>query len=83
MLVVMYKAESNEYIKERYRNEIENFDRAIEVQDALNIFKLKNLRYPETLTELVPDYLKALPVFNYRYSLDWQSPVLKLVPPKL
>lgn len=81
MLAVMYKSEENEIVKERYKKEIENFNSAIQVQDALNLFKSLNGREAKSLEELIPNFLDSLPNLHYGYILSWQPPLLKLVQP--
>lgn len=83
MLVVMYKSETNEKIRERYAAEIGNFDKALMVQEALNRYRADHGADAIALKDLVPDYLPELPEFEFGYILKWQPPVLKLTHPRV
>ncbi len=81
MLRIMYKSEENEIVRERYEKELNNFDEAILVQELLDKYKNQNGKNAESLRLLIPDYLSNLPKLEFGYYLDWQPPVLRLLPP--
>ncbi len=81
MLVVMYETETNEDLRERYAAEIENFDLALLVQDALNLYRAEHGVEATALEALVPQYLPQLPELVFGFILDWQPPVLKMTRP--
>ena len=78
MLQAMHKAEQDDFMKKRYQTSIENFDRAIEVQKALDRYRQEHGVDAATLDDLVPEYLEALPQFDAGFALAWEPPLLRL-----
>jgi len=78
MLQVVYASEQDEVLKEYFLRGIENFDRAIQVQQALDHYHSVEGRYVSSLEELVPVYIERLPEFHDNSTLIWEPPVLKL-----
>lgn len=81
MLLVMYKGESNELVRERYATEIGNFDKALMVQTALDLYREQTGQDAVNLINLVPDYIIELPELELGYILQWDPPILKLTHP--
>jgi hypothetical protein len=81
MLMAMYESEKDEYMKERYFRSIQNFDRAIRVQAALDLYRNEHGRDPATLEEMVPRYLNSLPMMSEGFELVWEPPILRLERP--
>jgi hypothetical protein len=77
-LKAMIQTENDENVKERYRNEIAQFEKAVLVQKAVFAFRNQNGFYPAKLEELVPEFLERLPVIDPPFMLSWQSPELRL-----
>lgn len=78
MLEAMLKTEQNEQTKERYRRSIENFDKAIKVQEALDMYRKEHGTDAVSLYDIVPHYLDALPKLNDGALLVWEPPLLRL-----
>jgi hypothetical protein len=78
MLQAMFESEQDETMKERYRSSIDEFDRALKVQAALDRFRKEQGDDPASLQELVPRYLEALPKSGEGYTLVWEPPLLRL-----
>ena len=82
MLVVLYENEEYEGVKARYAKEIENFDKALMVQRALDLYRQEHGEEAPSLKDLIPDYLAALPDLHLGYVLQWEAPTLKLIYPE-
>lgn len=78
MLRTMYETEQDEDTRRRYFRSIENFDRALVVQQALERYRAATGAYPADLQALVPQYLPQLPELHDHYRLRWELPLLKL-----
>lgn len=78
MLQAMFVTEQDEFVKDRYRRGIDNFNRAIEVQKSLDRYREDQGRDADSLEELIPKYLQALPSFEDDYFLVWEPPLLRL-----
>ncbi len=76
----MLAVETDEQMKQRYRDDIEVFQQAIVVQKATQSYYTTKSSYPITLKDLVPEFITELPTFT-TFALQWDSPVLKLVRP--
>nr|WP_320116438.1 hypothetical protein [uncultured Desulfuromonas sp.] len=74
----MLSVETDEVLKKRYQEDIKRFQQALLVQQATERYFQVYGEYPQTLQELVPDFLTELPVSD-RFILKWSPPVLKLV----
>jgi len=64
--------------KKRYSKDIIAFEKAMQVQRALDQYAQGHGIYPETLSALLPDYLGALPTWEGEYMLEYHSPTLVL-----
>ncbi|MFU8819362.1 MAG: hypothetical protein ACNA74_06530 [Desulfurivibrio sp.] len=78
-LRAMLVAEEDELMQERYRHSISMFERAVVVQEAVLAYRAARGEYPATLAALEPDYLPAVPEFDYPFELSWQPPELRLL----
>lgn len=76
----MLAVETDEFMQQRYRDDIEVFKQAITVQKATQSYYTKNGVYPIALKDLVPEFIPELPSFT-NFALQWNSPILKLVRP--
>ena len=76
----MLAVETDEFMLQHYRADIEVFKKAIAVQKATQSYFTKNSVYPLALKDLVPEFIPELPSFT-NFALQWNSPVLKLVRP--
>lgn len=81
MLQAMYEKEQDKYTKDRYRRAIFNFNKALRVQAALDLFKKEHGKDATSLRELVPQYLECLPGLTDGFTYLWMPPVLSLVRP--
>jgi hypothetical protein len=77
----MLKSTDDEGIKKRYKEEMEMFRQALNVQSAADAFQAAHQRYPASLDELVPDFLPTLPSFGQAFELTWKEPVVSLKRP--
>ena len=73
-LEVLAKAERDELRRGKYEEEMAMFRQALEVQRAANDFTAVNQHPPETLAELVPDYIAELPDFGKAFEMTWNPP---------
>ncbi len=64
--------------KAQYRKNILAFEKAMQVQRALDRYVRGVGKYPDSLTALVPVYLKALPNWEHGYLLQYKPPRLFL-----
>jgi len=64
--------------KARYEKDIHAFEKAMQVQLALDRYAHRHGDYPDSLTALVPADLAALPSWENDYLLDYQAPKLLL-----
>jgi len=74
----MLAATQDEDEKKRYSKDIVAFEKAMQVQRALDQYAQGHGIYPETLSALLPDYLGALPTWEGEYMLEYHSPTLVL-----
>ncbi len=75
----MYASMKDGEEKERYAADIQEFEKAMVVQVALERYATKSGgSYPEKLSDLVPEELRMLPKFSERFYLDYQPPQLYL-----
>lgn len=82
MLQAMLATEQNELLKDRYRRSIGNFNKALKVQVALDLYRKEHGKDVDSLQKLVPRYLDALPRLVDNYILVWEPPLLRLEQPK-
>jgi hypothetical protein len=75
----MLAAEEDEATRERYQHSIAMFERAVTVQQAIEVYKNKHNQYPATLDALVPEVLTALPELDPPFQLSWEPPTLRLI----
>ncbi len=78
LLKGMYASSQDEQEKERYKKDIQAFQKAWIVQQALLHYQQQHGKAASTLDELVPNYLTALPTFNEKYTLKYTPPSLSL-----
>jgi len=76
----MLAVETDEFMRQRYKADIEVFKQAISVQKATDHYRAITGEYPVTLEALVPNFIPEIPKFK-NFSLEWKVPVLKLVRP--
>lgn len=75
----MYASEKDEQVKMRYAEEIAAFEKAVTVLEALRHHeKIKGVP-PTALSDLVPDYLSAIPDVGPLFRFEWQPPHLGVV----
>jgi len=74
----MLAATHDEDEKKRYGRDVATFEKAMQVQQAIEQYARKHGTYPETLSVLLPDYLGALPTWEGEYMLEYHSPTLLL-----
>ena len=78
LLKGMYASTQDEQEKERYKKDIQAFQKAWLVQQALQRYQQQYGKAARTLDDLVPDYLSALPTFKEKYILKYTPPSLSL-----
>lgn len=81
-LEVLMRTTSDRHRRELYAEEIRMFKQALEVQKAVGVFLMHNQRYPQTLEELIPLYIPALPDFDGIFDLTWNAPNVGLKRPR-
>lgn len=82
-LKTMLAAEKDEMVRARYREEIAIFEQAMRVQEALNAHAAKYgiSLPPQSLQELVPEFLPQLPEIKDSFVLVYDPPTLRLQRP--
>lgn len=80
-LKAMLAAEDNEAVQNRYKEEIVIFEKALEVQRAIDVYTNKNGEPPRTLNQLVPEFITQLPVIKKSFILVYNAPDLHLQRP--
>lgn len=78
MLHTMAKAEEEEIVKERYLEEITYFEKAIVVQNAVDLYTKGHGSPPEKLDLLVPGYISNIPDLKKRFVLVYEPPDVTL-----
>ncbi len=74
----MYASMNEGEEKELYAADIQTFEKALVVQEALERYVAKAGHYPEHLDDLVPEWLSGLPSLGDKFYLDYQPPRLYL-----
>lgn len=74
----MLAASQDEDEKKRYKKDITAFEKALQVQQALNRYVHRHGVYPENLSALLANDLSTLPVWDGDYMLNYQPPTLSL-----
>lgn len=80
-LKTMLEAEDDESVRTRYKEEIAIFEQALEVQKGINEYINKYNNHPETLEELIPEFLPQLPDIKASFTLIYDPPNVHLQRP--
>ncbi|MBA3002788.1 MAG: hypothetical protein FP813_02910 [Desulfurivibrio sp.] len=75
----MYASEQDEQVKKRYAEEITAFEKAVTVLEAIRRYEKMKGTPPVALSDLVPDYLQAIPDVGPIFTLEWKPPHLGIV----
>lgn len=68
-------------VRTRYQQEIVIFKQALNVQTALNAYASQHGNAPNTLQQLVPEFLPQLPEIKDSFVLVYDPPTLRLQRP--
>jgi len=74
----MLAATHDEDEKTRYQNNIAAFEKAMQVQQALDRYARRHGVYPENLSDLLAQDLSVFPTWKGDYRLEYQPPTLLL-----
>ncbi len=77
-LKTLLSTEKDENVRARYEEEIKMFEQALDVQKAINIYSKKYGSAPQTLDQLIPDFLPQLPELHDPLVLVYERPNLYL-----
>ncbi len=77
-LKAMLAVEKNKIVIARYRHEIQIFEKALKVNDAISLYVNKYQIPPDQLNDLVPEFLEQLPAIEYGFELIYEPPSLRL-----
>jgi hypothetical protein len=80
-LKTMLATEKDEGTRTRYEEEIVIFEQALEVQKALNVYTGKYGTAPNTLDQLVPEFITSIPNIRDSFVLVYNPPNLHLQRP--
>ncbi|MDR3631036.1 MAG: hypothetical protein P4L42_11950, partial [Desulfocapsaceae bacterium] len=80
-LKTLLNSEKDENVRARYQEEIAIFEKALEVNAALTAYRKKYSRPPETLQQLVPEFIPAIPEIKDAFVLVYEPPTLRLKRP--
>ena len=75
----MYASEKDEQTKMRYAEEIAAFEKAVTVLEAIRRHEKMKGAPPVALSDLVPEYLPAIPDIGPIFTLEWKPPHLGVV----
>ncbi|MDG4475722.1 hypothetical protein [Thiovibrio frasassiensis] len=75
----LYANEKDEQVKKRYAEEITAFEKAVTVLEAIQRHEKMTGAPPAALSDLVPNYLPAIPDIGPIFTLEWQPPHLGVV----
>ncbi|MBI9088279.1 MAG: hypothetical protein JEZ12_03595 [Desulfobacterium sp.] len=78
MLKTMAAMEDNEKTLVKYQQEIDIFEKALVVENAISSYTKKRLSAPEKLEDLVPEFIDQLPKIENNFILKYEPPVLRL-----
>lgn len=78
-LVDLIRHEENESIRKILSKEAMNYRRALAVQQALSQYQKNHGKAPDTLSELVPDFLPSIPKLDQPFSLQYEAGKLRLL----
>ena len=81
MLQNILAVEQNEAVQERYQKEIEAFENALLIENAISLYTKKYKIAPEKLELLIPEFIEKLPQINNTFKLVYDCPNLSLVRP--
>lgn len=81
MLQTMLRGEKDEFVRNRYKEEIEMFQKAIHVEKALSFYKRKYNKFPNKLSGLVPEFLPQIPSIKDIFILVYDPPNIFLKRP--
>lgn len=77
-LIALRNSEKDATVRERYRNQIVNYERAIKVQNAIEAYRRETGEIPNDLEQLIPAYLQSLPVMDKNYQIIYSPPYVQL-----
>lgn len=77
-LIALRNSEKDATVREKYRNQIINYERAIKIQSAIDTYRRETGKIPTHLEQLVPVYLQDLPVFDKNYRVVYNPPYVQL-----
>lgn len=80
-LKTMLAVEQNEIVRERYQGEIQVFEKALIVENAIELYAKKNQGYPGKLEDIIPEFLKQIPETLPFFILVYDAPDLRLERP--
>ncbi len=81
MLKIMEKGETNTIAKKRYQVEIQDYEKALNVEKAILSYHKKHHAPPKALEDLVPHELKELPKLSDFFEFKWEGNKLSLTRP--
>jgi tetratricopeptide (TPR) repeat protein len=82
MLHAMLTVEQDEGAKKKYQKEIEIFEKALLVEEAVHAYEKNHSVAPKNLQDLVPGYIDEIPDKLDGFELTYNPPNLKLIRPK-
>lgn len=75
----LYVTEKDEQVKERYAEEMDAFQKAATVLNAVKKYEQSTGAPPPRLEDLVPRYLPTIPDVGPIFELEWKPPHLRVV----
>jgi hypothetical protein len=77
-LKTMMAVEQDTVVRNRYKDEIDSFEKALIIQNAMKEYTNKYGSFPVVLTKLVPEFLPEIPAIGSNFILDYEPPNLHL-----
>ncbi len=78
-LMALRNTEKDPGVREKYRQQIANYERAVTVQNAVDAYERATGSAPTTLEQLLPTYLPVIPVFDQGYQIRYDPPYVRLL----
>ncbi|MDX8390763.1 MAG: hypothetical protein R8M38_09770 [Mariprofundaceae bacterium] len=75
-LRMMEASNDGSVIKKTYQNDIVEYEKAVSVLKAIQIYRAQTGTYPDSLNILVPHFIISLPEISDKYILIYQKPKL-------
>jgi len=77
-LQAMYRGEKDPSQKARYKQDMEDFEYALKVQHAVDVYHIQTGKYPDSLSQLTPHYFEKVKIKGAYHEIHYQKPSVQL-----